>query len=344
MKKKSIIKNSIIIFLVTGLILYLVFGKDYHEIISLLSSVKLEYIFIALLVYFVYFLLDQLAFYLIIRNYNKKATYRFTLYIGIISKFFNGITPLATGGQPMQVYELHKKNMSVVNSTNAVVLNLIAFKCAYIFLIVVLFIIDRCLNIFTNIPVLKVLTIIGFIVNISFLLLLFVLSFSKNTNKKIVNFVIKIITKIFRKINVEKVSKKINDFCDEYYQSAKSIVKNKALFIKCISIQVISLLFYFSIPYALAFSLDINNLSLLSTIIAGEYIYIMGNSIPLPGSSGGMEYGFYGFFCKLISGSGLSALMMLWRVLTYYIPMTIGAIIFGAYNINPSKKQELSKK
>ena len=48
-------------------------------------SVKVEYVLIAVLIYLIYFLLDQLAFYKFIKNYNEKATYKFTLYIGIIT-------------------------------------------------------------------------------------------------------------------------------------------------------------------------------------------------------------------------------------------------------------------
>ena len=338
MKKNNIFKNIIIILLITAAILYFVLRKDYHEIMSLLTSVKVEYVLIAVLIYLIYFMLDQLAFYKFIKNYNEKATYKFTLYVGIVTKFFNGITPLATGGQPMQVYELHKSGMNAVNSTNAVVLNLMAFKCAYIFLTIVLFIIDRAFDIFNNIPVLRELTIIGFVINIFLLIVMFMFSFSKDLNKKIIGFIVKLITKIFKKIDKAKVTKKINDTCDEFYENAKSIAKNKILFVKCILIQLVSLLFYFSIPYVLCFAFNIHSLSIFNSIIAGMYVYIMGCSVPLPGSSGGMEYGFYGYYGKFIEGSSVGALMLLWRTLTFYIPTILGAIILGIHKVKGDKK------
>lgn len=338
MKKKNILENSIIIFLITIAILYFVLRKDDSEIVQLFSSVKIEYVLIGILIYIIYFLLDQLAFYQFIKNYDKKMTYKFTLYVGIVTKFFNGITPLATGGQPMQVYELYKGGMNAVDSTNAVVLNLMAFKCAYMFLTVILFIIDQVFNIFNNVPVLRELTIIGFIINAFLLVVMFIFSFSKELNKKIIGFVVKVVTKIFKKIDKQKVIKKINKTCDEFYENAKSIAKNKRLFIKCILIQIVSVLFYFSMPYVLAFAFNIHSLSLLNSIIAGVYVYIMGGSIPLPGSSGGMEYAFYGFYGKFIAGSSLGALMLLWRTLTFYVPTTIGAITLGIYKMKGERK------
>ena len=83
--------------------------------------------------------------------------------------------------------------------------------------------------------------------------------------------------------------------------------------------------------YSLGFG---HNLTLINTIAAGSYIYIMGCYVPIPGATGGMEYGFMGFFGNFLSGGQLSALMVLWRFITYYLPTIIGAVVF---NIGPGK-------
>lgn len=74
---------------------------------------------------------------------------------------------------------------------------------------------------------------------------------------------------------------------------------------------------------------------MINTLVAGEYIYIMGCYVPIPGATGGMELGLVGFFGNFISGPILSSLMVLWRFLTYYLPTIIGAIVF---NIGPGKE------
>jgi uncharacterized protein (TIRG00374 family) len=56
---------------------------------------------------------------------------------------------------------------------------------------------------------------------------------------------------------------------------------------------------------------------------------LIGSFIPLPGGTGGVEYGFINFFGNFLSGAILKTLMLLWRFFTYYFGMFIGAITFN---------------
>ena len=137
-------------------------------------------------------------------------------------------------------------------------------------------------------------------------------------------------------MNVEEQINKWNKSCDDYYDNAQILLKNQKIFLTCIISQFISLAFYFAIPYFIAYAIGVGkDLSLINTIAAGEYIYIMGCYVPIPGATGGMEYGFLGFFGNFLTGYSLSALMVIWRFLTYYLPTIIGAIVF---NIGPGKE------
>ena len=61
----------------------------------------------------------------------------------------------------------------------------------------------------------------------------------------------------------------------------------------------------------------------------------MGSFIPLPGGTGGLEYGFVSFFGNFLTGGKLTTLMLLWRFITYYLIMILGAIA-----LNIRKKEE----
>jgi len=74
---------------------------------------------------------------------------------------------------------------------------------------------------------------------------------------------------------------------------------------------------------------DFESVSAGITIITSAYVMIMGSFVPIPGGTGGLEYGFVNFFGKFLSGSKLSALMLVWRFITYYFCMIIGAIALG---------------
>ena len=61
-------------------------------------------------------------------------------------------------------------------------------------------------------------------------------------------------------------------------------------------------------------------------IVVSAYVMIIGSFVPIPGGTGGLEYGFVTFFGNFITGSKLSALMLVWRFITYYFGMILGAI------------------
>jgi uncharacterized protein (TIRG00374 family) len=54
--------------------------------------------------------------------------------------------------------------------------------------------------------------------------------------------------------------------------------------------------------------------------------------VPIPGASGGMEAGFMGFFGNFVEGPALNVFVLVWRGITYYLPMIAGAIAFNVYN------------
>ena len=61
-------------------------------------------------------------------------------------------------------------------------------------------------------------------------------------------------------------------------------------------------------------------------VVTSAYIMIIGSFVPIPGGTGGLEYGFMQFYGNFIKGSVLSAAMLVWRFVTYYFGIILGAI------------------
>ena len=341
---KNVKRNSLIILFITICILIYILKDDYKTIIETLLQANIWFILITVIVYLIHFTLDQRAIYILAKQYKDNVSYKFILHLGIFTKFFNGITPLASGGQPMQVYELHKKGFTVNEGTNIVIQNYIVFQIALVFIGIMSLILNKTMHLFQELPLLKELTVIGFVINIIILFVLFLISFSKNFNRRIINFFINIASFFNKKINKEEKINKWNEFCDGYYKNAQVLLKNKGTFVKATLLQFVSLLMFYAIPFPLIYALGIEtNISLIVTIAASSYIYIMGCYVPIPGATGGMEYGFFGFFGNFITGSGLTSLLILWRFITYYVPTIIGGIVFSTSPLKNISEAEINK-
>ena len=111
--------------------------------------------------------------------------------------------------------------------------------------------------------------------------------------------------------------------------------------------QLAALTVYYLLPIFIALAIGCaDNLNVINVFAASSYVFVMGCYVPIPGASGGMEAGFMGFFGNFVDGSALSVFVLLWRGITYYLPMIAGAIAFNIHNSKGAMKEieEITKK
>ena len=130
MKKKSkIIKNAIIFILLIILTFYIILkDQNIGEMFQILGTVKLQYILIAVLCMCIYVLGESINIGRTLKALNEKTTFFQNIKYALIGFFFSGITPAASGGQPMQIYYMYKDGIAVSNSTLALLLNLTSMQ------------------------------------------------------------------------------------------------------------------------------------------------------------------------------------------------------------------------
>ena len=93
---------------------------------------------------------------------------------------------------------------------------------------------------------------------------------------------------------------------------------------------MISLILLYVIPYLLIKGIGLNEqISIINVIVASAYVMIIGSFVPIPGGTGGLEYGFIAFYGNFITGPILNAIMLIWRFITYYFGMILGAIVLS---------------
>ena len=93
---------------------------------------------------------------------------------------------------------------------------------------------------------------------------------------------------------------------------------------------MVSLICLYLVPIFIVYGMgDYQSLNIADTLVSSAYVYLIGAFVPIPGASGGIEYGFTQFFGNFLSTSKVSAVLIVWRSITYYLGMIIGAILFN---------------
>lgn len=325
-------KNIIILLIISLFIMYLIMKNNFSEIIGYILDANFKFLIFALIFMILYILFQSLSMYLYLKEIDKKYKFRDTFMLMCSAQFFNGITPFSSGGQPFQMYLLKKQGIKLTESGNALLQNFFVYQLSLIIFGTFAVITNKYFDIIPQTSLLRKIVMIGYIVNLVVLLLIVFLGKAKNTTTKLFNKIFDL--KIFKKKRSlkEKAIIKI----DEFYNSSMYFKNNKLIFIESLIFNLASLLSLYVVPVFIFNSMaEFNTLKLLDSIVCSGYTFFVGSFVPIPGGTGGLEYGFLEFFRGFATPTILSACMLLWRFMTYYLPM-----IFGAVSVVFIRKEE----
>ena len=323
---KNTKKKSIILLLITFIILFIVIKDDFNSIFNILSKSNLLVVIVSLAFTLIFYFFKSYSMYTISLKYKSKIKFKVFFKQTIITQFFNGITPFATGGQPMQIYMLTKEEMPVSKATSTVLMDFMAYQIAIIIYCVVTLLFDIKLNIFSGNNLARNLVLLGFVINLVVCTFAFIVCFSRKATALLMRFISRILDKFHKEHLKEEITKKISEFHD----GTSLFINDKILFIKCILLNILGLTSFYVIPFFLTYALIGKvHISVLISIVCSSYVFLVGAFVPIPGGSGGVEYGFIQFFGKFFEYSHLVALLLLWRFVTYYFGIIVGGILFS---------------
>ncbi|MGN1066262.1 MAG: lysylphosphatidylglycerol synthase domain-containing protein, partial [Candidatus Fimimonas sp.] len=84
---------------------------------EILAHVRVDYALAAVAVLLTMMFLDSMKYFIIIHATTGKFRYAMALKTGLWGKYYDNITPFASGGQPFQVHYLYKKGFTGGEST-----------------------------------------------------------------------------------------------------------------------------------------------------------------------------------------------------------------------------------
>lgn len=316
-------KNIIILVLVSLLIMYLIMKDNFNIIISHILDANIWFIFCGFILMLLNVFFQSLALNLYLKQIKPGYKFKDSFILMSSAMFFNAITPFSSGGQPFQMYLLKNQGIRISESGSALLQNFISYQIGLIFMGTIAIILNGIFDIIPSTSMLRRIVMIGFLVNALILILLLFFATARKANIKILNFIFGL--KFMRK--KETLRDKIESKIDEFYDSMLYFKKNKFILLKSILYNTLSLICLYIVPFFIFLSIGkYNILSVLDSMVCSSYTYFIGSFVPIPGGTGGLEYGFLEFFKGFLPSVLLSVCMLLWRFITYYLMMIFGAI------------------
>ena len=176
---KIILKNGGLFMGLIILTLYIILkNNNMEDIIKSISSVDINYIIIAIVCSFMFVICEGIN---IGRNL-KLMEYEIGIFTSIkyalVGMFFSSVTPSASGGQPMQIYYMHKDGISISHSSLALLMDLASFQFVTVTMAIIGYI--RAHGVLANaLGNIKYFVVLGIILNTLVLIFILTAIFSK---------------------------------------------------------------------------------------------------------------------------------------------------------------------
>ena len=320
---KSILKNFIIfIFLIIITFSVLFKNEDFNQILNIVLSINPVYLILSITAMFFYFVFESINIKSILNTFGKKIPLFKAIKYSLIEFFFSGITPAASGGQPMEIYFMHREGIPIAYSTVALLVQLICFQTITI--------ICGIIGIIINYSMLPdgyiYIFIIGTGLNLIALITMIICLFCMPLARKIVNLFIRVL-KLFNYKKIDILTNNLNETLDSYQKSSNLIKKHHSIYIKSFFAVLLQVLVFYAIPYFIYKSFGLSSYNFLEILSIQAFVYISISSIPLPGTVGISESAFITIYKTIFGIDKISGAMLLNRGINFYLFIIIGLII-----------------
>lgn len=342
MNKKSILKyllNVIVILFIGGLSIYLSIGSQLDSTIDSLQNCDTKWLIAVFVLMVLYYLINAMNLTVFARVYKKD----YKLSQGIVNSFagvfFNGITPMASGGQFYQVYAFNKQGIKATFSSSILLMVFIVYQSVLVAYTTIIMILR--FSYFSSIySGFFSLAIVGFIINLAVISSLFLGAKSKKLQDFFCNKVIKILAKFHIVKNYYETKTNTERKLEGFRIELTLLQKNRSVLIKSIILNIFKLTLLYSIPFfcGKAMGVDLPWDCFLDLIGITSFVYMISDFVPLPGASGGSEGTFYILLNIFLKGA-TSATLLVWRFSTYYV-----GLIVGGLTMSFSKELHMAKK
>ncbi|MGL4607212.1 MAG: lysylphosphatidylglycerol synthase transmembrane domain-containing protein [Eubacteriaceae bacterium] len=328
------------VFLISATCLVILTQVDPKTFVNAIKETKIAYLFVGIGCVFVYWLLEAYMLLMLMRRDKPDENISFAFTLTIVGQYYNLITPSATGGQPLQLYEMLKRGYSFGTGT-AVLVQKYALYQVTVTLLAIIGTILSTVALHFGLVSAKWLIFIGLIVNIAGVVLIFVLALNANAAKSMMIGVVKFLIKLHILKDFKKYSEKIDRFIMEYSIAISALKKHHLETLRLFIVSIIQILFFYSINYWVYRAIGLRSETIFSIICLQSILYVAVAFIPTPGAAGGAEAGFLLIFGG-IYGAMAPIAMILWRIITFYFIIMFGGVFLSFKSIRVGKNKMIS--
>ena len=327
MKKKALYAGFIL--LVLAIVIYIgIRSGDFPASIQAILNMPTRFALLSVGSMFCAISMEALSLGSALRAQGLSLPIRRLYAMCLLGEFYSYITPGASGGQPMQVYQFHKWRLPIGQATASLTIHFHCFQGMLLVFDVILFSVYRQFvleELGPNLPFL----IIGFVFNIGLLAVSLMIAFYQRP----VRWLLKKVANLMRRFkigNPDSLENAMGGMADGFYTGMKALAENRAEVARQIAIASCRVVFLMSVMYFIYLGLGQREAGFGKILTMGCMQYTSAAYTPLPGASGAQEGVFGLYFAGLLPNELLFSGLLAWRFVTYYLVLIVGFFVTTA--------------
>ena len=349
MNAKKVALFILYAFLAVCLLVTVLSFNDLPSIFEQLRTIDARYVCLAALSVLIYMALYPLSLCILTKAKGTRVSMPMAYSIAMIEHFFNGITPLATGGQPFQAHMFTKAKVKLSESTGLLLTNLIIYFIVTTgFSIVGLVYADVFVSAAAAwwIPII----VIGYVLNAMVLVVMVLLGTSRRLRSGLVRFLTYLCKfRIFSFLPPKIES--LQAYFEQVQEAFRELTRKKWSFVLALISKILSFAFLYATTFFIlrAMHISVPFADLCMVLLGTSFAVTAVGFVPTPGASGGVEGSAGQVFKSIILfvvGSSIvstasaiaNGVMLIWRLLSYYFVMLLSLLFYVGLELYFSKK------
>jgi len=321
-------RNLNIAFILGTLLLILIIGINNNELKNIgqaFLNISPWWLLACLGAWLCFFLLECVSLALFLHNQGYPMNFKFIMFVSLMGLYYSNITPGSSGGQPMQVYYMKKRDVPIGVGSSVLT---VKFFCFQFMLLVMGGIAWICFPEFVQDQLwgAKVFLIAGYVFNffsIGLLLMMVV-------NKRAVRFFIHLFIRIGTALRICKdpaqSEAKWEGNLLTFHSSVLLIRKRPGELFMQLFINAVQVLSLMAVTVFVYRALGLVGMPVSKIVTMALLLYISASYTPLPGASGAQEGGFMIYLKNIFPAGQIFSALLLWRLFTYYLTLLVGAV------------------
>lgn len=302
-------------------------GQDFTEIVAAVQQMSGAYMTAAILLAIFFVSAEGCMIWYLLRGIGEQTTLPRCISYSFIGFFFSGITPSATGGQPMQLYYMRRDGNTL--SASSVVLMTVAVIYKFVLVLIGIGIV-----IFWRRPLQSYLQeyyglyFLGLFLNAALVVILLMVMFSQGIIRSCFYKLEGLLVRLHVLRKKESRKEKMEQFLSGYQNTVTFLRSHKKLIAITIVATIVQRYSVFVLAFVVYCGLGLSGTAMLDIVFVQAAVYIAVDMLPIPGAQGITEAMYHSVFQKIFVGDYLVVSMCITRGISFYLVMLIGLAVF----------------